>query len=76
VVDPSLNFANNLYNSIQENIDEWAVGEGSFVVVALLEALSGKEREEMISQLKKSKHTILRHVDDNKGVKIVLEKIS
>lgn len=75
VVDPPLNFASKLYESIQANILKWATGEGSFVVVALLEALSGKEKDAMIAQLKKSKKSLTDQARDNKGTKIVLENI-
>lgn len=75
-VDPPLNFASKLYQSIQANTLHWTTGEGSFVVVALLEALSGKEKDVMIAQLKKSKKALTDQAGDNKGTKIVLEKIA
>lgn len=75
MVDPPLNFVSKLYEGIQSNISLWAIGEGSFVVVALLEALSGKPKEELISQLKKSKNSLTNQAGENKGTKIIVEKI-
>jgi pumilio homology domain family member 6 len=76
VADPSLNFADALYERIRPDIVQWATGEGSFVVVGLLEALSGKSKEELSSQLKRSQKTLKNHVGENKGTKIILEKIA
>ena len=75
VIDPSLNFASEFYKAIQSNLISWAAGEGSFVVVALLEALSGGERDEMITYLKRDRKTIENQGKENKGTKIVLENI-
>jgi hypothetical protein len=55
---------------------KWATGEGSFVVVALFETLSGKEKDAIITHLKKTKKTLTDQAGDNKGTKIVLEKIA
>lgn len=52
VVDPPLDFAGRLYKAINADVVNWAIGEGSFVIVALLEALSGKEGEELRDHLK------------------------
>jgi pumilio homology domain family member 6 len=65
-----------LYVAILSNLEKWATGEGSFVVVSLLEGLSGDQKDEMISLLKKSKKYIKSQGGDNKGTKIVLEKIA
>jgi pumilio family protein 6 len=74
VVDPPLNFATILYANILSHVVEWAKGDGSFVVVALLETLTAGEADSLKKQLKneltRSKNT------GNKGTKIVLEKIA
>lgn len=57
-------------------MEKWAIGEGSFVVVSLLEGLSGDQKDEIISQLKKSQKILKSQGGDNKGTKIVLEKIA
>lgn len=76
MADSSLNFADTLYEHIRPEIVPWTTGEGSFVVVGLLEALSEKGKEELISQLKRSLKILKNHIGENKGTKIVLEKIA
>ena len=75
VVDPPLNFAGKLYSAIKPNVVQWATGEGSFVMVGLIESLSGKDRDELTSQLRKNLKS-LKKSGDNKGTKIVLEIIA
>jgi len=74
VVDPPLNFATTLYAKIKPHVVQWAMGDGSFVVVALLETLPAGEADSLKKQLKQeltgSKNA------GNKGTKIVLEKIT
>jgi pumilio homology domain family member 6 len=76
VVDSSLNFADAMYERIRPDIVHWATGEGSFVVVGLLDAVSGKCKEELSSQLKRSQKILKSHIGGNKGTKIVLEKVA
>jgi pumilio homology domain family member 6 len=76
VVDPPLAFASKFYAAIRSDILLWAVGEGSFVVVALLEALFGDDKERLTSQLKKYQKSLEDQREDNKGTKIVLEMIA
>jgi pumilio homology domain family member 6 len=75
VIDPPLDFAGRLYKAINPNWVNWAIGEGSFVIVGLLEVLSGKEEEELRSHLKSKQKVLQARGKDNKGTKIILEKI-
>ena len=76
VVDPDLNFASKLKTVIEPYLVSWATGEGSFVVLGLLEALSGKERDELVSHLKKMHKSVSNKSTANKGTRLVLEKIA
>jgi pumilio homology domain family member 6 len=76
VSDPDLNFASKLKTVVQPYLVSWATGEGSFVVLGLLEALSGKEKEEVVSHLKKTQKSIRNKSAGNKGAKLILEKIT
>jgi pumilio family protein 6 len=75
VVDPPLDFAGRFYKAINSNVVNWAIGEGSFVIVALLEVLSGKEGEELRGHLKSKRKVLQARGKDNKGTKIILEEI-
>ena len=74
MVDPSLNFASSLYPAMKLYLMEWAKGEGSFVVVGLLDALSGSERDELVFKLQ-AIETSLKESSE-KGTNLILEKIS
>jgi pumilio family protein 6 len=74
VTDPDLKFASKLKVVIQPYLVSWATGEGSFVVLGLLEALSGKEKEDVVSHLKKIEKSIRNKGAGNKGAKLILEK--
>ena len=76
VMDPNLDFASRLVKVIKPNLIDWATGEGSFVVVGLLEALSGKDREEVISILKQHASRLDKACGTNKGTKIILSKVT
>lgn len=76
VVEPALNFDSKLLSHIKPHITKWATGEGSFVVVGLLESLKGTELEDLKKQLKKDQKLLKSKAGENKGTKIVLEKIS
>jgi len=67
-------FASKLKPVIQPYLVSWATGEGSFVVLGLLEALSGKEKEDVVSHLKKTEKSIRNKGAGNKGAKLILEK--
>jgi pumilio homology domain family member 6 len=75
VVDPEFNFASKLYHAIRPHISQWATGDGSFVVVALLEALLGEEKERLRNDLKSHRKAI-KNAGNNKGSKLILEKIA
>jgi pumilio homology domain family member 6 len=74
VVDPPLNFATTLYGKIKQHVVQWACGEGSFVVLALLETFSPGQADPLKKQLLKELMTLKQ--SENKGTKIILEKIS
>ena len=76
MADPGLKFALKLKAVIQPYLVSWATGEGSFVVLGVLEALSGNEREEVISHLKKTQKSVKNKSAGNKGTKLILEKIA
>ena len=76
VSDPPLDFAGRLYQEIKSETVSWAIGEGSFVIVGLLEVLSGKENDELKARLKKNKKSLQDKGKENKGTKIILEKIA
>lgn len=75
MVDPPLDFATKLYKEIKSDIVQWAVGEGSFVVVGLLDVLTGKERVDLCASLKSKQKVLQDKGKENKGTKIILEKI-
>jgi pumilio homology domain family member 6 len=74
-MDPDLNFASRLASTIKPNLVQWATGEGSFVIVGLLETLSGEEKQELVSTLKQNQSQLDKVSGSNKGTKIVLVKI-
>ena len=67
-----------MYSSIQPNLIAWATGDGSFVVLSLFETLCVDERdpEYLGNQLKTQEKTIKLKGGDNKGTKLLLEKIA
>ena len=75
VIEPPIRFGSNLLARIKSHIAQWAMGEGSFVVVGLLESLSGAELDELKKELKKHKTILQAKAAQNKGTKIVVEKI-
>lgn len=54
-VEPALGFADLLWDEIKGNVVDWAVGPGSFVVVALTEAEDFERKSEVLKALKKNK---------------------
>jgi len=67
-----------MHNSIQPNLIAWATGDGSFVVLSLFERLcvDGKDSDGLGNQLKLQENTIKKRAGDNKGTKMLLEKIA
>ena len=62
-----------MHNSIQPNLIAWATGDGSFVVLSLFERLCV---DGLGNQLKLQENTIKKRAGDNKGTKLLLEKIA
>ncbi|KAF2496198.1 ARM repeat-containing protein [Lophium mytilinum] len=54
-VEPSLGFAEKLWDSIQDHLMDWATGPGSFVVVGLVEAQGFEKRDEVVAALEERK---------------------
>jgi pumilio homology domain family member 6 len=57
-VQPALGFADLLWERIQGDLEAWATGEGSFVVVALLETDDFKSKDKVLKALKKMKKSL------------------
>lgn len=77
-VDPPTDFAVRLTSSVAARAEEWSCGEGSFVVVALIESLptESPELEALKGALVKSKTKIEEAANGgNRGSKILLLKI-
>jgi pumilio family protein 6 len=75
-IDPPLNFHAPLYEVIKDNLKEWAVGAGSFVVVGLLETEGFGEKAELMQALNAFPSDICAAADGgNKGSKVILEKL-
>jgi pumilio family protein 6 len=71
--EPELNFKSMLLPVVSEHLLEWATGDGSFVVVALLENLQDKEKKDLIKNLKSHSKDLKKAADSNKGSKLLLE---
>lgn len=71
--EPALNFKSKMLPIVLENLSEWATGEGSFVVVALLENLEGDEKSQLKKALKTESKQLKKQADSNKGTKLLLE---
>jgi len=52
VSDPDLGFKNTLYERIEDWAIQWATGDSSFVVVALMEAEGFERKQELTKKLK------------------------
>lgn len=57
-VSPPLGFAELLWGNIKGNVVEWATGQGSFVVVALVENEGFAGKDEVLKALKKEKKAL------------------
>ncbi|KAA8905778.1 hypothetical protein TRICI_005235 [Trichomonascus ciferrii] len=71
--EPELNFKSMLLPVVNENLIEWATGDGSFVVVALLENLQDKEKKNLKKSLNSHIKDLKKAADSNKGSKLLLE---
>lgn len=69
LVDPPLNFYNALYDEIKDYLVEWATGDSSFVVVALVEAEGFEKKEKVLKALKKNKDKLEKAAGDAKKSK-------
>ena len=78
VVEQGHWFASLLYTHIQPNLVAWATGEGSFVILSLFEKLCPNNTDPQFlgSQLKTHQKSIRQKGGDNKGTKLLLEKIA
>lgn len=54
-VDPPLGFADLFWNQIRKDLITWATGEGSFVIVGLVESENFSHKDEVIQALKKGR---------------------
>ncbi|KAI1007781.1 Pumilio y domain family member 6 [Podosphaera aphanis] len=57
---PELKFADILYVQIKDYILEWAIGPGSFVVLALVESEKFSSKPELLSLLKSGKERLIK----------------
>ena len=79
--EPSLNFSAALYERIKDNIQEWATGAGSFVVVSLMETGDtgfGQQQDELRKTLGQPQcNKAIRESAKNgvKGSKVIVEKL-
>ncbi|KAL1634938.1 Pumilio y domain member 6 [Neofusicoccum ribis] len=65
LVDPPLNFHDALYDAIKDHLIEWATGDSSFVVVALVEAEGFEKKEKVLKALKKSKDKLEKAANED-----------
>ena len=74
-VDTEHYFAKTFFQAIKSHVVAWAVGPGSFVIVALLETLPDDETKALLSKLKENRASLQKHSSANKGTKIISEKV-
>ncbi|KAI5800095.1 armadillo-type protein [Geopyxis carbonaria] len=76
VIEPPLNFHQILYNKIQPQIKDWAIGPVSFVVVGLLEAEGFTQKDELKRNLNKNLKAIKAAAEGgNKGAGVIIKLI-
>lgn len=63
-VNPPLNFHESFYDTIKDNIVDWATGPNAFVVVGLLEAPGFSRAEELKATLAKNKARLVEHAEE------------
>ncbi|PVH96408.1 ARM repeat-containing protein [Periconia macrospinosa] len=54
-VDPPLGFADLFWDQIEKDVLDWATGQGSWVIVSLVENDNFSKKEEVLTALKKSR---------------------
>ncbi|EKG19437.1 hypothetical protein MPH_03300 [Macrophomina phaseolina MS6] len=69
LVEPPLGFHNALYEEIKDYLIEWATGDSSFVVVALVEAEGFDKKEKVLKALKKNKNKLEKAANGGEGAK-------
>ncbi len=69
-VEPPLGFATILYSRIKPLVAQWAMGPGSFVVVALLEVEGFEGKKEILKVLKKNKVGLMKAAESEGVVRI------
>lgn len=74
MVDDSRLFASGLWSAVQPNLSAWATGEGSFVVVALVETFD-KGENYIFEALELQYRALKEKAPSNKGTKLLLEKV-
>lgn len=57
-VEPSLGFANMFWNEIKDTVVQWATGQGSFVIVGLVESEDFTKKDEVLKALKKERKAL------------------
>lgn len=70
IAEPN-DFKTLLFNKIKDNLSGWAIGDGSFVVISLLENLKGDEREQITEILRAKKKDISSASTSNKGTRLI-----
>jgi pumilio family protein 6 len=69
-VEPALSFADLFWDEIKGNVVQWATGQGSFVIVALVEAQGFSRKEDVLKALRKER----KKLEDAAGSKESGEK--
>ncbi|KAF2003290.1 ARM repeat-containing protein [Amniculicola lignicola CBS 123094] len=54
-VEPALGFAGMFWDQIKDSVIEWATGQGSFVILSLVEAEGFERKKEVLKALKKGR---------------------
>ncbi|KAF2200049.1 ARM repeat-containing protein [Delitschia confertaspora ATCC 74209] len=57
-VEPRLGFADMFWNIIKDNLATWATGDGSFVIVGLLESEDFSGKDKVLKALKKQREAL------------------
>jgi pumilio family protein 6 len=57
-IEPALGFADLFWDRIQGDLEKWATGEGSFVIVGLLESEDFKGKDKVVKALNKMKKAL------------------
>lgn len=70
-IDVPNNFKHLLFSVIKNDLAEWALGNGSFVIISLLENLEKEEHDEAIKILKRSQKEISAVAITNKGARLI-----